>query len=185
MARRDLRRGSPREGHDGPTPGEQTHFLLVSATAPAKRISSVFGMLARRGYWRYASLSMARLAPRADHDDLIVVGQVDLLHRHLDAQHLGLEWHVEVLVEHRVESHHLLGFIVGVDRRLLYERVEFGFRDLRGSRPLVAAATSDDAFHHLAHFLGAASHLDTSVRPTAWLAISDSNFDVQREYSSL
>jgi hypothetical protein len=25
------------------------------------------------------------------------------------------------------------------------------------------------AFHHLAHFLAAASHLDTSVRPTAWL----------------
>jgi hypothetical protein len=51
--------------------------------------------------YRYA---LARLAPRADHDDLIVVGQVDLLHRHLDAQHLGLEWHVEVLLEHRVES---------------------------------------------------------------------------------
>ena len=32
-------------------------------------------------YW-YA---LARLAPRADHDDLIIVGQVDLLHRHLDA----------------------------------------------------------------------------------------------------
>jgi hypothetical protein len=30
-----------------------------------------------------------------------------------------------------------------------------------------------------------ASHLDTSQRRTAWLGISDSNFDVQREYSSL
>jgi len=36
---------------------KQTHFRLVSATAPAKRISSVFGMLARRGHSRYASLS--------------------------------------------------------------------------------------------------------------------------------
>jgi hypothetical protein len=31
----------------------------------------------------------------------------------------------------------------------------------------------------------AVSHLDTSMRPTAWLAISDTNFDVQSEKSSL
>jgi hypothetical protein len=72
-----------------------------------------------------------RLAPRADHDNLIVVRQVHLFRCHFDTKHRSLKWHLEALLQHGVEADYLLGFVVGVDRCLLDERVELNFRTFR------------------------------------------------------
>jgi len=90
-----------------------------------------------------------RLASRTDRDDLIVVRQIYLLHRHLDTEHLGLERYFEALFEHGVEAHCLLGFVVSIDRCLLDERIELGFRHFRDARLLVAGAWSPRSLHHL------------------------------------
>jgi hypothetical protein len=81
-----------------------------------------------------------RLAPRADHDNPIVVRQVYLFRCHFDTKHRSLKWHLKALLQHGVEAYYLLGFVIGVDRCLLDERVDLGFRHFRGAQLLVAGS---------------------------------------------
>lgn len=54
---------------------------------------------------------------------------------------LGLEWSIEVFVEHRVEARTLLRFIVGVDDCCLDQGFEFGLIRKRSTNDLLSRAS--------------------------------------------
>src|SRR5512145_1911871 len=75
--------------------------------------------------------------PRAHGDDLLVIGHVDPLDCYLNAEHLGLERHGEVLLEHSVKAGSLLRLPVSVHSRFLDELVELRGGELLAMRRLL------------------------------------------------
>jgi hypothetical protein len=67
------------------------------------------------------------------------------------------------------------GEVVGVENLVLAELSIF-------DNPIGTRLSPMSPVRSVTHVSGPDLH---SVRPTAWLAISDSNFDVQKEFSSL
>lgn len=57
-------------------------------------------------------------------------GHLEALDGDLDSKDGRLEWKLEVLGEHVEEAHDLIGFVVGVDDRVLHHRVQCGYIDL-------------------------------------------------------
>ena len=75
------------------------------------------------------------VCPPADRDDFLASRQVDTLNDDGDSEDLGLERQRKVVLDHRVQAHHLLGLVVAVDDRLFDQPIEPCFAESRRGAP--------------------------------------------------
>src|SRR2546425_2731965 len=132
----DSSKGGPRLGV------HNTDIRSLETPSPVAVSSNPLGSLRGRG--RQRKIQNGDLLPLAaslaNGNNFVTLGQVYAFHCHLEAEDLGFKRQLEVVLHHREQPGDLLGLVVGIDSRLLDERVEPRFTQ-----------TNRSAWKHFSH----------------------------------